>query len=154
MDVDRSASRAARVASIGLLILFAAASGCGTVRNWLEGEPESIRQWRTAEELFESEHFARAAVAYRAWLADYRDSEDVLRPFVMYRLGECYRKTRDYERAAEVLTKLVQLHANSPNPYVKELVDKVVKPTIDDIRPRNALEQKAAEKPDGGKPNP
>ena len=72
----------------------------------------------------------------------------------MYRLGECYRKTRDYERATEVLTKLVQLYANSPNPYVKELVDKVVKPTIDDIRPRTALEQKPAEKPPGAKPNP
>ena len=153
MDAKRTASRLARVASIGLLILVAALPGCGSVRNRLKGDPESIRQWRTAEDLFRSEDFPRAAVAYRAWLADYRDSQDVFRPFAMYRLGQCYCRTRDYERATEVLTKLVELYADSPNPYVKELVDRVVKPTLDDIRPRTALDQKAAEKPAGAKPN-
>ncbi len=57
--------------------------GCRRISRWLEGEPESHRTYRVANELFEDKNFQEAAVAYRSWLADYHDKQDVMRPFVV-----------------------------------------------------------------------
>lgn len=145
-----------------ILVLFAfllttiAAAGCGSRKTdepsppagsrgsgmfgFLEGEPESIRQWRTAEKLFDDEYYLQAAVAYRSWLADYRDEYsdgegDVLRPFVLYRLGRCYQKVKDYDKAVQTYTLLVQKYSDSRNSHVRDLVYQT-KLQLDDIRPR------------------
>ena len=108
--------------------------GCQRITRWLEGEPESHRAYRVANELFEDESFPEAAVAYRAWLADYHDKQDVMRPFVVWRLGESCRKMRDYEGAKAAYTTLIKLYADSTNADVKELV-KLAKLQLDDITP-------------------
>ena len=148
-----NAYRVVRAAGVPLLALVLASAGCRAVGNWLQGEPQSIRQWEAAEALFQDERYAQAAVAYRAWLADYRDSEDVLRPFVLYRLGESYRFTRDYARATDAYTLLIRTYADSPNPEVKQLVDEVAKPRLDDIKPKTTLGQTATEDPGQKKSN-
>jgi len=110
-------------------------AGCGGLTRWLEGKPESRRQYESAEELFEDEDYVQAAVAYRAWLADYHDSEDVLRPFVLYRLGDCYRLVRDYERAVAAYTTIIRMYSDSPDPAVQEVVD-LARLQLDDITPK------------------
>ena len=127
-----------------------AAGGCGSVDRWLAGEPASIREYHSARALFRKEKYADAAVGFRAWLADYRDSGDVLRPQVLYKLGECYRLTRDYDGAVKTYTTLVQLYEASPNAKVKKLVG-VTKLRLDDIMPKTKPAREP-EKPAGGEP--
>ncbi len=117
------------------VLLAVAAAGCRGVRNWLEGEPNSIQEWHSAMELFEDERYEQAGVAFRAWLADYHDSKDVLRPFVIYKLAECHRETRDYERAVRAYEKIIELCSDSPDASVQDLV-RLAKLRLDDIRPR------------------
>jgi len=119
--------------------------GCQRISKWLEGEPESHRAYRVANELFEGENFQEAAVAYRAWLADYHDKQDVMRPFVVWRLGESCRKMRDYEGARAAYGTLIKLYAGSTNADVKDLV-KLAKLQLDDITPET---QPAPAKPPG-----
>jgi TolA-binding protein len=117
-----------------VLAAVAACAGCGSIARWLEGEPKSIRQWHSARDLFEDERYAQAAVAFRAWLADYHDADDLLRPTVMYKLGECYRLTRDYERAIRTYRRTVQLYADSPHESVRKLVG-LARQRLEDILP-------------------
>jgi len=133
-------TRLARIAG-ALALLLAAAGGCRegaqrarTLGNWLEGKPESVHQYYSAKELFERGRYGQAAVAFRAWLADYHDSQDVLRPFVLYQLAECYRCTRDYDRAARAYRKLVGMYAKSPHSDVRDLVE-FARLRLDDIGP-------------------
>ena len=147
-----NAHRFARFSWIGLFLLAVALGGCSGFVRWLEGEPESIRQFRSAQDLFEKEKYDQAAVAFRAWLADYRDKQDMLRPTVLYKLGECYRITRDYERAIVTYKTFIQLYSDSPHPKVKELLDTAVRPKLDDIMPRTKPErgtEKSSEEPPG-----
>lgn len=109
--------------------------GCQSISRWLEGEPESHRRYRSANELFEAERYDEAAVAYRAWLADYNEKADVVRPLVLYRLGESCRLRRDYEGAAAAYTTLVKLYSGSADGDVKELVE-LAKLRLDDIMPK------------------
>ncbi len=108
--------------------------GCQRISKWLEGEPESHRAYRVANELFEDENFQEAAVAYRAWLADYHDKQDVMRPFVVWRLGESCRKMSDYEGAKASYTRLIKLYGERPDADVQDLV-KLAKLQLDDITP-------------------
>jgi len=119
--------------------------GCQSISKWLEGEPESHRRYRSANELFEAERYDEAAVAYRAWLADYHDKADVLRPLVVYRLGESCRLRRDYEGAVAAYTTLVKLYSGSADHDVMELV-KLAKLRLDDITPKT--------KPGSAEPEP
>jgi TolA-binding protein len=124
-------STANRVLAVLMLVSLMAVSGC----SWLEPEPESYQQYLDAKRLFDGEDYAQAAVAYRAWLADYHDQQDVARPFVLYQLGECYRLMRDYERATTAYTRLVELHAETNEQSVKDLLN-LARLRLDDIRPK------------------
>jgi len=121
---------------VGILCGALSLAGCGSIGEWFRAEPESIRQWRRAEELFEDERYSEAAVAYRSWLADYHDTHDVLQPDVMYKLAECHRLRRDTDSAIRVYKRLIELHGDSPEPKVKELIETVVKPMLDRITPK------------------
>ncbi len=116
------------------LLLAVPLCGCQRVSKWLEGEPEGHRTYRVANELFDGQNFAEAAVAYRAWLADYRDEQDVMRPMVLYRLAESCRKMRDYEGAEASYVRLIKLYGDSPEANVKKLVG-LAKLRLDDITP-------------------
>jgi TolA-binding protein len=108
--------------SASLLLLSAAlawaASGCS-----LQPTPQSVREYEEAERLFQRRRYEQAAVGFRGWLGDYRDASDVLRPWVMYRLGECYRMTGRADAAAAVYRRLIQLHEQSKESAVRELLD-------------------------------
>ena len=130
-------SRRLTVAASWLLLgaLSAAAlAGCESFSNWLAGEPPNIREYRVANGLFDDKRYEEAAVAYRAWLADYHDKQDVLQPFVIYKLGECYRVMRDHEAAIAAYTTLIELHAGSPDEKVQDLVG-LARLRLDDITP-------------------
>ena len=134
------------------LLLAVAVGGCREssqrvrgLGNWLGGKPESIHQYYSAKELFERGRYGQAAVGFRAWLADYHDSQDVLRPFVLYQLAECYRHTRDYERAARAYKTVVEMYTKSPHSDVRDLVE-FARLRLDDIGP--------AIKPRPGGPEP
>ena len=86
-------------------------------------KPESIRQYESAVGLFDGEKYAEAAVAFRAWLTDYQSKEDLLRPMALYRLGECYRQMRDYERAAAPYKALVETYSATTNAALRQLVE-------------------------------
>lgn len=118
-----------------LLAAAIACGGCQSITDWLMGEEPSIREWNTARDLFDQERYEEAAVALRAWLADYHDSHDVLRPTVMYKLAECYRVTRDYERAVRTYSTLIEMYSDSPEPQVRELVG-LARLQLDDIVPK------------------
>lgn len=121
------------------ILIFAQAASAFTFL-----QPQSIRDWRQAQKLFDNRRYTEAAITLRAWLADYRDSEDVLRPAVMFKLGECYRLTHDTERAIKVYNTIITMFAESPHKEVRRLVDEVVKPTLKDLtEPKE--EQKAPE---------
>jgi len=94
-------------------------SSLGTL---LAGKPESIRQFETAQSLFNRERYAEAGVAFREWLADYRDEQDVLRPFVLYRLADCYRLTRDHERAIRTYAKILELYGSSKDSDIQKII--------------------------------
>ena len=117
----------------GTLVLVAllAVPGC----SWLRPEPESYEEYMVAKRLYDNEDYQQAAVAYRAWLADYHDTQDVARPFVLYQLGECYRQMRNYEPAVTAYTKVVTLHAGSADKSVKDLVA-LARLRLDDIKPK------------------
>jgi len=137
-------SRAALVFAAGLAM---ACAGCGAIDDWLLGEPESRRQYLSVRELYEDGRYQEAAVGYRAWLADYHDSQDLLRPFVMYQLGECHRLMRDYGSAAQVYSKLVELYRGTEDPDVLKLV-RQAQVRLEDITPRPAdPPPKSADKP-------
>ena len=121
-------------------VIILACSGCQSIGRWLEGEPKSIQEWRSAERLFNDERYVEAGVAYRAWLADYHDSRDVLRPHVMYKLGETYRLTQNQEQAIATYTTVIQLYAESEHEEVRELVNTVVRPRLDEVRPKTSIE--------------
>lgn len=108
--------------------------GCQSISKWLEGEPESYRRYRSANKLLEAERYDEAAVAYRAWIADYNEKADVLRPFVIYRLGESCRLKRDYEGAVAAYMRVVKLYSGSADDDVRETV-KLAKLRLDDIMP-------------------
>jgi|GEM_PF-2809802 len=126
-----------------LLAAAVACGGCRSIADWLMGEEPSIREWNTARDLFDEERYEEAAVALRAWLADYHDSQDVLRPTVMYKLAECYRVTRDYERAVRTYRTLIEMHAGSPEPRIRDLVG-LARIQLDDIVPKTKPAREAA----------
>jgi len=132
-----------------LLVCCLAAAGCRTVGDWLAGEPQSLAQYHAAEELFDDDRYLEAAVAYRAWLLDYRDAEDLLRPKVMYKLAECYRLTGDHPRAIRTYRTIREKFARSPHPEVRDLVEKVVEPRLKDLErpPAKKPPDPRAEKP-------
>ncbi len=143
--------RLVRVLCVVLLLgMVGAAQGCRGLDRWLAGEPESKRQYNSARGIFNRQRYAEASVAFRAWLADYRDSEDVLRPLVLYKLGECYRLTRDYEHATATYMKLVEMYAKSADAAVQKLVGQA-KLRLDDITPKAG---KPKEPKTGPKPEP
>jgi len=116
------------------LLLAVPLCGCQRVSKWLEGEPEDHRTYRVANELFDDENFVEAAVAYRAWLADYNDKQRLLRPMVIYKLAESCREMRDYEGAEASYTRLIKLYGDWPDADVKKLVG-LAKLRLDDITP-------------------
>ena len=124
------------------VFLALACTGCTAIGNWLEGEPKSIQEWRAADKLFNDEHYVEAGVAYRAWMADYHDSRDVLRPLIMYKLGETYRMTGNQEKAITTYTTLIQMYADSKDPDIRELINTVVRPRLDEVKPKTSLEPK------------
>jgi TolA-binding protein len=105
-----------------LMVCGAAALAAGGCAGLFRPTPQSVREYRHGEQLFRQGHYEHATVAFRNWLGDYRDESDVLRPWVMYRLGECYRITGKTERAVAVYRTLVDLHAKSGDAAVQELV--------------------------------
>jgi TolA-binding protein len=113
------------------LVVMLSVSGC----SWLEPEPESYEQYMAAKHLYDNEDYQQAAVAYRAWLADYHDKQDLARPFVLYQLGECNRLMRNYEKAVTAYSKVIELHAGSADKSVKDLVA-LARLRLDDIKPK------------------
>lgn len=126
--------RLVRVSCVFLALFAVAFGGCQSIDRWLMGEPQSVSQWHSARELFERQRYPEAAAAFRAWLANYHDKEDVLRPFVLYKLGECHRLTRNYDEAVKVYTKTVALYSKSPHTQVRDLVD-LAKLRLGDVTP-------------------
>ncbi len=123
-----------------LLLAAMTLGGCQRFVRWLEGEPPSSRAYRTANELFDDERYEEAAVAFRAWIADYHDKQDVMRPFVYYKLGECYRLRRNYERATAAYTTLIKESADSPDEAIKDLVG-LARLRLADITPKTRSER-------------
>jgi TolA-binding protein len=121
-------------AFVCLIALATGAGGCRAVQNWLEGEPQSLREYHEAQDLFDDARYREAAVAFRAWLANYRDSDDLVRPAALYKLAECYRMTGNAPKAAETYTKLTELYGSSPDPTVRKLVE-LARLRLKDIRP-------------------
>jgi len=127
-----------RIVCLGWMVLIAvalSAGGCKGFVRWLEGEPESVRVYRQAERLFDRHRFTESAVAYRAWLADYRDEQDVLRPFVIYKLAESYRLVRDYDRAVRAYVRLLEMYGSSTDPSVEKIIT-LPRARLDDIQPQ------------------
>ena len=91
-----------------------------------------------------------AGVAFRAWLADYHDSQDVLRPFVIYQLAECYRLTRDYAKAVQSYKKILDLYGSTTDPEVKKLVT-LAQMRLGDIVPEAERRYGTAEPGEGDK---
>ena len=127
------------IAACAALIILSCA-GCKSIGNWLEGEPKSVEEWKAAEKLFNDERYVEAGVAYRAWLADYHDSRDVLRPHVMFKLGETYRLTQNQEKAIATYTALIEMYSESEHPAVRELINTVARPRLDEVKPKTSLE--------------
>jgi TolA-binding protein len=128
-----------------VVVAVAPLCGCQRIGKWLEGEPEINRRYRVAGELLDDEKYQEAAVAYRAWLADYHDKQNVMLPMVIYNLGESCRRMRDYEGAMDAYATLIKRFSESADADVKDLV-KLAKLRVDDITPET---QPAPAKPHG-----
>ncbi len=135
---------------LGLMVAF---SGCKGSEDFFRPVPESRRQYQSARQLYERGLYEQAGVAFRAWLADYHDSQDVLRPFVIYQLAECYRLTRDYAKAVQSYKKILDLYGSTSDPEVKKLVT-LAQMRLGDIvpKPERRYGSETSEPEKGGEP--
>ncbi len=140
-----------RTWALSVLALLVVCCGCKGTEDFFRPVPESRRQYQSARQLYERGLYEQAGVAFRAWLADYHDSEDVLRPFVIYQLAECYRLTRDYAKAVQSYKKILELYGSAAAPEIKKLV-MLAQMRLNDIVPQAERKYgaEAAEPQEGG----